>query len=304
MTSNIAPVLAGVALSFSATAVEKLSYDYYGTLEDRSFTVDVSAGQYFTVEVQNICDEADISIKAKGVKSGAAAVAFAASSECLAGSTRVIQIPHLSEFGGYVVTIAPVDAALEYVKRNAATNCSVVGAVPPDCKPIKKVNLYVSVSEERKNYNFSGAFTVSDLTSPKFGLAPGGDSGMNTVIVRDSSAENEVSLGFAGQINVFPSPESKFGGSVGLGISESSDLSFFIGPTWRVTDRVFVTVGANWGPVDRLPTGMSVGDTVSDPNTLSDLPSKTDVGAFLSVSFEFLSPAQTFFSKPFATSDD
>jgi hypothetical protein len=61
-----------------------------------------------------------------------------------------------------------------------------------------------------------------------------------------------------------------------------------------------VTVGYNFGAVETLPSGVRIGEVVSDSNVLSSLPKRTTGNGFFAVSSGFLNPGAEVLKKPFA----
>lgn len=124
-------------------------------------------------------------------------------------------------------------------------------------------------------------------------------------------------LGLAGLIHLNYAKLPSLAISLGIGINETSEASYFLGPSWRLGGKGFITVGVNYGPVDTRPSGVRVspdprdpevetGDLfpVSDANILNNLGSKSKGALFASFSYTFLSPGEAFFTKKFASSDD
>ena len=283
-----------------------VEYDHYNTNANETHSIKVSQGQFFEVRISNTCGKSEVKIESFGVKAAAPSrgAGAAAPGGCLANQPRTLQIPHLPQFGGYVVRISPANPTVRFMKSNAGSNCTAAGT-PADCKPLKEVMLFISTGKRGFDWELSGAFTISDLTDKVFSLREGAVDGESVMLVeRDAQAEDDYRLGFAGLINVFHHRHPLFAGSFGLGINENSDVSFFIGPSWRLGGSAFLTAGWNWGPVTRLPSGTREGDPVTDANLLADLPKKTDSAFFVAVSYSFLSPGEGLFKKPFATSED
>ncbi len=103
----------------------------------------------------------------------------------------------------------------------------------------------------------------SGLVSPEFFLDTGED-GVKRVR-QDREAEDDVAFGFASFATVYRDNWRGTGLSLGLGLNEN-DLSVMIGPTVRLGNRAAITAGYSWGRVNRLPTGVSVGDAFEQDN--------------------------------------
>jgi hypothetical protein len=180
-------------------------------------------------------------------------------------------------------------------------------------KPLPEADVIVQVTTPDSYVEFAGAFTVSRLTDPKFALYPnpaGGTGLAAQIIERNTPAEDHQRLGFAGFIHVH-SPNCQWwrycrslAATFGLGINSSSsstNVNFFLGPSYRLVGQWFITAGYNWGPVATLPAGERIGQSPTTANALSSLGSRTGGALFIAVSYSVLSPGTSFFNKPFAT---
>jgi hypothetical protein len=166
-------------------------------------------------------------------------------------------------------------------------------------KELSPTFFVVKVNESPWHVDFAGGFTASYLTDQKYGV-----SSSNTVF-RNKSAEDQANLGFTGFIHTYNDKLNLWDVtlvplSLGLGINTDSKVSFFVGPSLKF-GKAFLTVGWNWGPVKTLPAGVSEGSTISDPNTLSNLPTRTGGNVFIGLSYTFLGTGQEMFQKPFAS---
>ncbi len=123
---------------------------------------------------------------------------------------------------------------------------------------------------------------------------------MIDIAVRDRDAEDDQALGFAGFIHMNHRRWKNWAPlSFGLGIGEESKLSFFLGTSWELYDKAYLTGGWNWASVDRLPSGQQLNQPLTDPNALSNLDSRIDSDFFIAVSYTFLGDRAPF-KKPFA----
>lgn len=172
-------------------------------------------------------------------------------------------------------------------------------------KTLRPIVETVVLSTPSSYVEFAGGVTLSQLTDPRFALAtnPAG-SGAPQVIVEDRQAEDSSKVGFAGFIHVHdPNCDGwacrHLAASLGFGITNDSKVSVFVGPSFRLAGKWFVTAGYNWGAIDRLPTGDHVGQPPQGSSDLSNLKSRTSRAFFFSFSYAFLNPGSSFFQKPF-----
>jgi hypothetical protein len=71
----------------------------------------------------------------------------------------------------------------------------------------------------------------------------------------------------------------------GLGFGGQARPDFYLGGTVRALSPVLLNFGAIWQRADRLEDGMKVGDPVSDPSSITDLPRRYRAGFFWGFSF-------------------
>lgn len=144
--------------------------------------------------------------------------------------------------------------------------------------------------------DFSGGFTISSLRNSKWSLQPSGTAGSGTFVVsRDSSSQDSVSLGFAGFVTVSKNDWTlpaaigapKYGLTFGLGVNTGSKLEFYPGFSLGFGD-LWLTLGANVGSIDALPSGLREGGATTQSNALNSLPTRISAGAFISLSYKFL----------------
>ncbi len=251
--------------------------------------------------------------------------------DCLAMDERELLIHHESKYGGYLIEIeslsqAPVRAFLpnsDTITRlkdpttAAATLSDLEDDSIEDLKkkgtlkdlPAKTV-VVLSVSGREVDFSFAGGFSISELTDPSFAVVKREvEGGEHNFVVRDSEAEDDFKLGLTAMIHAHHARWWPWiAASFGLGVGSSSDVNYFLGPSIRLGGKGFLTLGYQFGPRERLPSGvhesdldnLKIEDAVSDVNVLNSLPSKTDGAFFVSVSYTFLGSGLDALKKPFA----
>jgi len=288
---------AGIASAQSActSPAVTLDYDHFNENQDVAFpTIVVTAGEEIQVEVKNTC-KAAFTYAHEGIARAAGqppAPGDADATGCdVAGSTVSICIRHEERFGAYRVDIR---------LKPGESGDAVLDGKP---KELLSVTLTIPVENSPWSLDFSSGFTVSRLTDPVFaGKTTTENDTEVTRIVRDRAAEDDRNLGVAAFTHLthesWGSPRfGYFGPSLGLGIDERNEASYFVGLSWLWGRRGALTAGYHWGSVDRLPAGMADGDTIDDVNVLGDLPSRVDGAFFFSLSFSFLGGRERFESK-------
>jgi len=145
-------------------------------------------------------------------------------------------------------------------------------------------------------YSLAGGFSVSWLTDQEFEITGPDDM---RLFDRSRSSEDDQSLGLVAYVHVQnddickDSPKcNRFFRhwtplSFGVG-TDSSELDFYLGTSFRFRDVAYLTAGYNWGQRDGRPQGQLLGATPINDNVLSNLNSRTDGNFFLSVSYKFL----------------
>lgn len=258
-------------------------------------------------------------------------------------SSHDVFIVYDSRYGGYVITVTDTNEAtlfglskddfqsaltqlyndynVAYAQKhcgranNSCSNAELVRQALDEtsnhmdlhshAKALRPVVETVVVTNPGHYVEFAGGITLSQLTDPRFALAPNaGGSALPQVVEEDRQAEDSWNVGFAGFMHVHD-PNctwwecQHFAMSLGLGISKDSNVSVFIGPSYRLAGKWFVTAGYNWGQIDTLPKGDRVGQPPQGANDLNNLGSRTGGGFFFSFSYAFLNPGNSFFKKPF-----
>jgi len=292
---------AGTALAKGA-GPEEITFNHFETNANRAFDVDVEPGSFFRVKVLETCS-GDFTYSYSGIEPDKPrAESKRVDDKCIATGKESLVIPHEARYRGYLVEIAP-KAGVNWLAPSKDSTCDVASS---PCKRAKTLLLTVTVDSPGWTYELSGGGVISQLTNPVFSLetrpVEGDEGGEQMFVVRDLEAEDDNALGFAGFVHVFHPKLPQLAGTFGLGLNEGNDeLSFFIGPSWRLGGKGYLTAGWNWGPVERLPNGLSFEKPVTDTNLLSNLPKRTDGKFFFGFSFSFLSPGRDFFKKPFAS---
>lgn len=263
-------------------------------------------------------------------------------------NAKTVAIEHKRKFGGYLIEIRKTDGSLglrlstnEIESLIAEMNKHCSPPNPAGCeaalkaqstdqvkdivknrekyvKSLGSVTLPISVEHAGWDYELAGGFTFSDLVDEKFSLVSNGEGEDEVqVVIRERDREDELGLGLAGMIHLSHTKWPLIALSLGIGITEDSEANYFVGPSWRLGGKGFLTLGYNWGPVDTVPSGVRLSPDprdpttdpaalvpVSDSNVLNNLGSRTKGSIFLSLSYTFLSPGDSFFNKGFATADD
>jgi hypothetical protein len=167
---------------------------------------------------------------------------------------------------------------------------------------LKAATYLLTVESSPWALGMSGGLTISDVVDPRYAVIPdpaGTATPPTTIVIRDKGAEDSQKLGFAGFLHVHHEKwklgDIPIAGTFGLGIVEDNSLSGFVGVSAAAFDLAYVTLGWNWSSVDRLPAGQRLNAPPINDNVLNDLPSKTDDGWFLGISFKLMSPGESFF---------
>ena len=240
----------------------------------------------FTIE--NTCAEA-FSYGVEGVSRAVATVekntiqSESIKRECQK-TTHVISQTHDQSSSGYYVM----------VKANGDTTFNTEG--------LEDRTFFVVVDTSNWDVDFSGGFTLTDLTTPVFTTRKQRlmDGTIQDVIYQDRDAEDKYSLGLAGMVHLVHKNYPSWAGTFGLSITESGDTSYMFGPSVRLGDKATLTAGVMAGKVDRLPNGLQVGDVLTDANGLTNLGQKTETGFFLAISYSFMGEiGQGFFDQQF-----
>ncbi len=190
-----------------------------------------------------------------------------------------VTIENSAKYGGYYVKIKLID-----------------GEDRPDApkgRTWKDRTWIVATQETGWHTDIQAGLAGSGLVSPEYFLDTGED-GVKRVL-RDREAEDDVEFGFASFATVYHDRKPQWGGSLGLGINDN-DLSVLLGVTRRFGKRAAITAGYGWGQVDRLPTGLTEGDSFDEDNLTLEKATRGDW--FFSISVRGFTDA---FQKKLAT---
>lgn len=260
-----------------------VNYDHGATNSNRAYFRKVKHGETILVKVTNTCaPEFEIGVEAQ------LAEPRLQSAPCAKTTIDADPIVHDEKYGAYIVRL----------KNTTGAPITLPGAN----KPLNDVTLTISVETRRWDYEIAGGFTVSQLTDPRYGLETRavdekGAKVAGTYVVPDRDAEDAARLGAAALIHLFPRGFEHVALTFGIGVDQGSTTSYFAGPTWRFGDSGAITVGYNWGSVDRLPAGTDLSKPV-EANFLSSLGKRVDEAWFLSFSYKFLGN-RSLLEKPF-----
>jgi len=322
-----------------AAEIDPIRFDHFGA-GDRVATVAVDPGSYIEVQITQTC-RSHFAYSFRGAtkqtdeagrrSAGAAQPEF----DCLAIDSESLRIPHESKYGGYIVEVegkeskgvkaflpnaqtlalllAPESASktLADLRDDSVTELAKKG----ELKELPaRLALVISVESKTVDFTFAGGFSVSELTDRRYAVARKevGGEGLDFA-VRDRDAEDDYKLGLTAMVHGrhvrwWPWLAASFG----LGVGSSSEVSYFVGPSLRLGDQGFLTIGYQFGPAKRLPNGVRETDlgspdpdrALADPNVLNDLPTKTEGALFVSFSYSFLGSGLDAFKKPFAPAKD
>lgn len=295
-------LMSDVALSETVTT----TYRHFSSNADQTIPIQADPGDDLIVNITETCTD-EFVYRMIGIEKSREredSGADLAIPDCVAtDSAEPLSITVSSKYSGYLVEIIPKpDSDIRFLKR--ASGGAACVAESADCKPIKQITLVLLLDENPWNLEFAGGFSFSELTSQRYGVRTMNVGGTDqSVVFRDAAGEDDASLGMIGMIHASSTKLPRFAVSFGLGVREDSSTDYYLGGSWRAAGQFFVTVGKQWGQVDRLPNGLREGDVIPDPNTLSNLPTRTDSALFIAVTYSFLDPGRNFFSGQIAPAD-
>lgn len=186
----------------------------------------------------------------------------------------------------------------------------------PEC-PLKPGSWEISVEPYEWSLALTGAFTVDGLTDPVFFLepatrpgAPGEPDREGFTAGQDRGKEDDFTLGLASMIHLFHSNPafarvffddvSWVPVSFGIAVAgEDSAAKYFVGTSLKAGSKFYLTVGAAFGPVHRLPNGVDGNSFLTDANALNSLPSRRVVRPFLALSYSFIDVSPSRFKNLF-----
>lgn len=292
MKNRICMAVLGAYLSVSTSAQgsdgksgQRVEFDHLAGVS-QSEAISAKPGEVITIVIKNTCPDR-FEYDLGGIPLSAPEAAFAESKkDCTLKDHTLTQV-HDDRFGGYYLAITPISGPGSRVMADDN------GAK----KELKELTFLVGVTTVQWDIAFAGGFTIADIVDPVFASQDNGM--MQNVVIRDRGAEDDVSLGLAGMIHLYHRKRPHWAATFGLSTGSGNDLAYMLGGSYRFGDKGALTLGYMWAPVDRLPAGLSVGDTIADSNSLANLQSRTEGGVFLGISYSFISGVKDIFEKPF-----
>jgi hypothetical protein len=279
LCAGLLPAFGGV---LAADGDQAIVFDHIKNAPSASYFLRLKPKEEFVIKITNTAPQCfDYQVESVP-KSG---------SEAKGLTTVPLEVVHDEKYGGYIVDIRR--------KSNPEDpDCNTL----QDMKGLKDATIIIAVETLGVEVAFGGGFTISQLTDPVFAARPAAGGG--SVVERDKSAEDDFSLGVAAFLHVYGKSWPKAAPAVtfGLGINGANEATYYVGPFWRLGDQAYLGGGVVFGSVARLPTGVHTGDPITDPNVLTDLPTRTDAAAFVGFSYTFLGNKEAF-QKPFKSVD-
>lgn len=332
-------ILAGGLLSpiaYAATNVVEVDHSIIG---GKIAYTDAEPGDVIKVVVKNTCDEyketavglekynkesaekASIVAAEPSACTDAMIAALPTSKYCVS-TTKTFLIPHEGEYSGYRVELSgpdlkktvrvsrdAIEEKCESLTKNGSYDASKIGDYLSELPqaPISDASFVLVANDSPWQTNFSGGVAISEVTDPRYYI----DAESRIAISR--SAEDSQDLVFAAFAHVANRNCIVRGWScnnvaltAGLGTDSGQTIDYFLGMSYRL-GSAFVTLGGHWGQIDRLRSGVAVGDTVGGDSALTadvisdtNLSSRTDWSGFLSVSWTFGGDAKNAFSNGIA----
>lgn len=280
--SYLLPLLTAVctllaAIPTSAAAVREVTYSHAGVNADWQTSVQVEPGEVFKLKITDTCPAAfEIENRPIPRAGGPSRPGVGAAGACSAPGTKEISIVHEATNSGYIVNLT---------RQQQGPITVPFGGFQV---PVRDVTLVISVPESSWDYELAGAFTLSDLTDPAFGLEMRDVEGeQKPFVIRDEGAEDDVNPGAGAFIHVFHRRLRPLALTFGLGVSEQTAPTYYTGLSWRWGGKGAFTAGYAWGAVDRLPSGTRF-DTPVDAGLLGNLQQRLEGAWFFGVSYPFL----------------
>ena len=250
------------------------------------FNVNAQPGETITLTVKNTCPE-DFEYQTIPLP---IREPHTLQSRATCTGTRVVDIRHDPQYGGYVVNI---------VKKE--------GKAPP----AGNARVTIAVKTAQWKLGFAGGFTANGLTDTPFALREvqvPGEGGTTTTkyrLVTQESREDELGTSVVSFVHLHHNDWEKrarphLGLSLGIGVEPDRLTDYYLGPSLLFGDRAALTVGLAIGQVNAPPAGREVNDTVVDPNALANLGRKRESTWFIGVSYRFLGGGAADLQKPFA----
>lgn len=276
-TAQPAPQSTGSAAPTTKTVI-KVDHRTVGPLVSRHVTL--RDGEEFTILVQKTLPELfKYELQAfKQLPSGPVSFALGAYAEADLVDQPAPGVHH-KEYGGYLLRVTQVAGITSPVKVGSSVT-------------LADFSLLLAVTTAGWEIETAGAFTASRLKDPQYYLDE------NKLVSRNKGAEDVATLGAGVFIHLYHTAHPKVAMSFGVSINNSNRTTYYLGPSLRLGGKAFLTAGVTAGPVARLPTGVLLGQELTEQNALANLPTRTSWSAFVSVSYSFLG-ASDVLKKPF-----
>jgi hypothetical protein len=202
--------------------------------------------------------------------------------------TVSLQQIHDAKYGGYVVRATPKDA-----RASLGT-------------------LTITIAAETREWRqtFAGAFAVSGLTNPAFGVR---DSTVTMPATTTTPAQTRTVSRFVDQgdrrsreshepaafVHVLHSDHPWIGGTFGIGLRTSNAPAYYGGLSFFAGDKAAITLGLVAGSQTTPPAGINIGDSVASANVAANLPTRTTFAPFIGFSFSFIGNTRDKLTAPF-----
>lgn len=284
--------LSDPACDDAAAPKPHVSFDHLKTNASQHYTISVRRGEPIVVCISQTA-LAGFSYSIAGVVKAVQAASPTGLVSLDDLGTRRLSTIHDDKYGGYLVAI-----------KRKAPGAVTVAKSEDSTVELNDVMLVIAAETQKFQYEFAGAFTVSNLVDPQFAIESRPVDGQDTsFVVRDEDAEDTSRLGLGAFIHVFHDRLPWLAATFGIGIADTTRTTYFLGPTLRLGQAMALTAGPVWGSVTRLPSGIKVDTPAKDANVLTDLPLRTKRGWFFGLSYTFLQ-AKSALEKPFAPAEE
>ncbi len=242
-----------------------------------------------------------------------------------------VLIAHLAQYGGYVVTLEPGDGSTgeqEAFQRKRPDKVSEYNAFMKQLadslerydrsslrerletvltiRKLSPAQIIISVQEnDHWALELAGGFTASGIRQPFYAVSGSSNGGVTTSTVqRLREKEGKLDKGMGAMIHVYNTRHPWCAATFGLATGTESAVTYFPGVSLRLGGVMWISLGAALGQQAVLPGDLREGSVVTDPNALTNLPTKPARGWFAGLSFAFLSPGEPALKKPFNTPDE
>jgi hypothetical protein len=256
------------------TAVKFIEFDHLNTDGDRAYVLKLNDGEPFQVRILNTCATA-FTYEVQGIlRQDPPAPGTLGLNAGEALGPKTLPVIHEERYGGYLVSI-----------KRLNPNTLPCGVDSPN---LVTRTLIISAPKMTWDLAFSGGFTLSNLASPHYYLRPDPTQAGKSIVQEDPSKNDDANLGIATWVHVYHHRLPSLAGTFGLGIRDSNKTEYYLGGGLRMSDKASINGGVVFGPVSRLKDGINIGDSVTDPNVLNDLPTMTKRGFFIGLSYSFI----------------